>query len=374
MILQQIQLSDFRNYTNAQVDFDSGVSAIIGANGQGKTNLTEALAFLSTMKSFRGVPTEAMIRIGTHTAFIRARVLHDDGREIVIEARLTNQGRNQVLVNGTKLPKARDLLGMVRTTVFSPDDLDLVKGGPHLRRDFLDDSLVAYANKYDALRLEVDRIVRQRNAVLKQSGGRINNAVSSMLDLWDEKFSDLGTQLGNARNELITKLTPFITHAYEELAQRDSNISIDYSPEWLQIGLAKCLLQIGLAKCLADARDEDLRRFVTTVGPHRDDVEILINNLPARTHASQGEQRTMALALRLALHRFIGQSVGEIPILILDDVLSELDPDRAKALLNHFPVGQVLITTASELPIEAHIAKRVQIKAGTIISPKLGNE
>ena len=365
MILQQIQLSDFRNYTNAQVDFDSGVSAIIGANGQGKTNLTEALAFLSTMKSFRGVPTEAMIRTGTHTAFIRARVLHDDGREIVIEARLTNQGRNQVLVNGTKLPKTRDLLGMVRTTVFSPDDLDLVKGGPHLRRDFLDDSLVAYANKYDALRLEVDRIVRQRNAVLKQSGGRINNAVSSMLDLWDEKFSDLGTQLGNARNELITKLTPFITHAYEELAQRDSNISIDYSPEWLKI---------GLAKCLADSRDEDLRRFVTTVGPHRDDVDILINNLPARTHASQGEQRTMALALRLALHRFIGQSVGEIPILILDDVLSELDPDRAKALLNHFPVGQVLITTASELPIEAHISKKVQIKAGTIISPKLAGE
>jgi DNA replication and repair protein RecF len=125
---------------------------------------------------------------------------------------------------------------------------------------------------------------------------------------------------------------------------------------------------------LTNSRDEDLRRFVTTVGPHRDDVEISINNLPARTHASQGEQRTMALALRLALHRFIGQSVGEIPILILDDVLSELDPDRAKALLNHFPVGQVLITTASELPIEAHITKRVQIKAGTIISPKLGNE
>lgn len=222
MILQQIQLSDFRNYTNTQVDFATGVSAIIGANGQGKTNLTEALAYLSTMKSFRGVPTEAMIRIGTTTAFIRARVLHDDGREILIEARLTSQGRNQVLVNGTKLPKTRDLLGMVRTTVFSPDDLELVKGGPHLRREFLDDSLVALANKYDALRLEVDRIVRQRNAVLKQSGGRINNAVTSMLDLWDEKFSDSGTQLGNARSELVAKLTPFIVHAYEELAQRQA--------------------------------------------------------------------------------------------------------------------------------------------------------
>ena len=359
MILQQIQLSDFRNYTNTQVDFATGVSAIIGATGQGKTNLTEALAYLSTMKSFRGVPTEAMIRIGTTTAFIRARVLHDDGREILIEARLTSQGRNQVLVNGTKLPKTRDLLGMVRTTVFSPDDLELVKGGPHLRREFLDDSLVALANKYDALRLEVDRIVRQRNAVLKQSGGRINNAVTSMLDLWDEKFSDSGTQLGNARSELVAKLTPFIVHAYEELAQRPSNILIDYSPEWLKTGLAKCLVE---------SRTEDLRRIVTTVGPHRDDFEILINNLPARTHASQGEQRTMALALRLALHRFIGQTVGEIPILILDDVLSELDPERAKALLNHFPVGQVLITTASDLPVEAHITRRVLIKAGTIIS------
>ena len=364
MILQQIQLSDFRNYENTQVDFSTGVNAIIGANGQGKTNLTEALAYLSTMKSFRGVPTEAMIRNGAHTAFIRARVLHDDGREILIEARLSTQTRNQVLVNGTKLPKTRDLLGMVRTTVFSPDDLDLVKGSPHLRRDFLDDSLVALSSKNDALRLEVDRIVKQRNAVLKQSGGRLNNAVASMLDLWDEKFADLGTQLGKARSDLLSKLTPFVVHAYEELAQRPSSIVVDYSPEWLEIGLARCLV---------DSRDEDLRRIVTTVGPHRDDFEISINNLPSRTHASQGEQRTMALALRLAMHRFISQSVGEIPILILDDVLSELDPNRAQALLNHFPVGQVLITTASELPIEAHISKEVAIKAGTIIATPKSN-
>lgn len=359
MILQRIQLSDFRNHTNTEIDFSTGVNAIVGSNGQGKTNLTEALAYLSTMKSFRGVPLETMIRHGTNTAFIRATVVHDDGREVVIEAKLTNQGRNQVLVNGAKLTKTRDLLGIVRTTVFSPDDLELVKGSPHLRREFLDDSLVALANKNDALRLEVDRIVRQRNAVLKQSGGRLNNTVSSMLDLWDEKFSELGTQLGKARSELLAKLTPFIVHAYEELAQRPSDIRIRYSPEWLRVGLAKSLVE---------SRTEDLRRIITTVGPHRDDFEILINNLPSRTHASQGEQRTMALALRLAVHRFIGQSVGEIPILILDDVLSELDPERAKALLNHFPEGQVLITTASELPVEAHITKRVLLRQGTIIS------
>lgn len=358
MILQHIELSDFRNYTHAKADFDIGVSAIVGANGQGKTNLAEALAYLSTMKSFRGVPTEAMIRIGTHTAFVRARVRHDDGREVLIEAKLTTQGRNQVLVNRTKLPKARDLLGMVRTTVFSPDDLDLVKGGPHFRRDFMDDSLVAFAIKYDALRLEVDRVVRQRNAVLKQSGGRVNNAVASMLDLWDEKLVAMGTQLGDARKNLVTQLTPFITHAYEELAQRPSNVIVGYTPEWLEIGLEKALQQ---------SRNEDLRRLVTTIGPHRDDIELSINGLPARTHASQGEQRTLALALRLALHRFISQSVGEIPILVLDDVLSELDPDRARALLNHFPVGQVLITTASELPLDAHITKRVRIQGGTIL-------
>ena len=358
MILQHIELSDFRNYTNAKADFDTGVTAIIGSNGQGKTNLTEALGYLSTMKSFRGVPTEAMIRTSTHIAFIRALVRHDDNREILVEAKLTTQGRNQVLVNGVKLPKTRDLLGMVRTTVFSPDDLDLVKGGPHLRRDFMDDCLVAYAIKYDALRLEVDRVVRQRNAVLKQSGGRANNAVNSMLDLWDEKLVSVGTQLGDARKNLVAQLTPFIAHAYEELAQRSSNVVVEYSPQWLEAGLEASLKQ---------SRSEDLRRLVTTVGPHRDDIELAINGLAARTHASQGEQRTMALALRLALHRFISKSVGEIPILVLDDVLSELDPDRARALLNHFPVGQVLITTASELPLGSHIGRSVRIQAGTIL-------
>jgi DNA replication and repair protein RecF len=247
---------------------------------------------------------------------------------------------------------------MVRTTVFSPDDLDLVKGGPHLRRDFMDDCLVAYAIKYDALRLEVDRVVRQRNAVLKQSGGRANNAVNSMLDLWDEKLVSVGTQLGDARKNLVAQLTPFIAHAYEELAQRSSNVVVEYSPQWLEAGLEASLKQ---------SRSEDLRRLVTTVGPHRDDIELAINGLAARTHASQGEQRTMALALRLALHRFISKSVGEIPILVLDDVLSELDPDRARALLNHFPVGQVLITTASELPLGSHIGRSVRIQAGTIL-------
>ncbi|MBM3805748.1 MAG: DNA replication/repair protein RecF [Actinobacteria bacterium] len=359
MILRHLHLSNFRNFIDAQVSFTSGVNAIVGTNGQGKTSLAEALGFLSTTKSFRGVPTEAMIRDSTHTAFIRARVLHADGREVTIDARLTNQGRNQVLVNGKKLPKIRDLLGILRTTVFSPDDLDLVKSGPHLRRDYLDDTLAALAKKYDALRLDVDRIVRQRNAVLKQSGGRLNSAVASMLDLWDEKFSISGTQLGAARLELAEKLTPLIVHAYEELAQRPSDITISYSPEWLTVGLAKSLVE---------ARVEDLRRLITTVGPHRDDFEITINSLPARTHASQGEQRTMALALRLAVHRLIGEQVGETPILILDDVLSELDPDRARSLLQHFPVGQVLITTASELPVEAHIAKKVEIRGGTIIS------
>ena len=179
-----------------------------------------------------------------------------------------------------------------------------------------------------------------------------------MLDLWDEKLIVVGTQLGDARKNLVTQLTPFIVHAYEELAQRSSNIVVGYSPYWLEAGLEISLQQ---------SRGEDLRRLVTTVGPHRDDIELEINGLAAKTHASQGEQRTLALALRLALHRFISKTVGEIPILVLDDVLSELDPDRARALLNHFPVGQVLITTASELPLGSHISRSVRIQAGTIL-------
>jgi DNA replication and repair protein RecF len=357
VIITRLELLDWRNYARLALDLADGTVAVLGDNGQGKTNLTESLGYLATMRSFRGVPSAALIRDGATEAVVRATVRHDDGREVLVEARLAREGRNVIHVNRRRLARARDLLGVVRTTVFSPDDLELVKGGPQLRRDWLDDALVALAVRHDALRLEVDRVVRQRNATLKAAAGRLGDAVASMLDAWDAKYADVGTRLGDARAHLVGRLAPEVDRAYGDLAGRAGVVALGYEPAWRAA---------GLAAALAAARPEDVRRGLTTVGPHRDDASLAIAGLDARTHASQGEQRTLALAMRLAVHRLVTQETGESPVLVLDDVLSELDDRRATALLAHVPAGQALITSASALPSAAHIVQCVRIVSGAL--------
>jgi DNA replication and repair protein RecF len=290
---------------------------------------------------------------------VRATVLHDDGREVLIELELSRNGRNRVLINRQRLGRSRDLLGVMRVTVFSPDDLAVVKEGPGERRRFVDDVLVTLALKYDALRLELDRIVKQRNMLLKQLGGRVTDEAALTLDVWDSKMADVGDQFGHARAVLIARLTPLVTEAYEQLADRPTGIELRYEPAWRQR---------GLATALAEGRNDDVRRAVSTVGPHRDDVELFIDGMPARTHASQGEQRTLALALRLGAHRLVTDKAGSAPVLVLDDVLSELDPGRCAALLRHLPPGQVVLTTAGVLPEEAHPDAILRIEAGMVMS------
>lgn len=358
MIVTRLELVDYRNYTTASFTLTTGTTAVIGDNGQGKTNFAEALGYLSTLDSFRGAPAEALIRVGADTAVIRASVVQEDGREVLVEAELSRSGRNRVLVNRQKLPRSRDLLGVVRVTVFSPDDLALVKEGPGQRRRFLDDTLVALALKYDAMRLELDRVVKQRNTLLKQAGGRLDEASAITLDVWDAKLAEVGDTFGHARSVLVAKLDPMVLEAYEHLAGTPTPIELRYEPPWRQR---------GLAAALAASRTDDVRRGVSTVGPHRDDVELLVNGMPARTHASQGEQRTLALALRLGAHRLVTERTGSAPVLILDDVLSELDAQRATALLGHLPPGQVVLTTASALPEAATPDATVRIAAGRIV-------
>jgi DNA replication and repair protein RecF len=359
VIVTRLELVDFRNYTAASFDFHPGITAVVGLNGQGKTNLAEALAYLATLDSFRGAPTDALIRVGADAAIVRATIAHPDGREVLVELELTRTGRNRVQVNRQKLSRARELLGVMRVTVFSPDDLALLKGGPQERRRFMDDTLVALAVKYDALRLELDRIVKQRNVLLKQAAGRLNDETEITLDVWDAKFADVGDRFGHARAVLVARLAPMVAEAYEELADRPSAVELRYEPLWRQR---------GLATALADARNDDVRRGVSTVGPQRDDVDLFIGGLPARTHASQGEQRTLALALRLGAHRLVAERVGSTPVLVLDDVLSELDPRRSAALLRHLPPGQVVLTTASALPDAAHPDSIVRIEDGTVMA------
>lgn len=359
MLVRSLELVDFRNYVAAQLDFVPGTTAVVGDNGQGKTNLAEALAYLATLESFRGTPVDALIRSGADTAIIRAEVLHDDGRELLIEAEINRNGRNRVLVNRQRLGRSRELLGVLRVSVFSPDDLALVKEGPAARRRLMDDTLVALAVKHDALRLELDRILKQRNSLLKQCAGRLTDDVALTLDVWDQKLAIHGEQLGHARATLVARLSPMVLDAYEQLAGAATPIELMYEPAWRRTGLLNALLA---------ARRDDIRRLSSSVGPHRDDLEISINGLPARTHASQGEQRSLALALRLAAHRLIADKVGTAPILILDDVLSELDASRATALLANLPLGQVLITTASALPADAHPDRVLRINSGTVVA------
>ncbi|MFZ4719119.1 MAG: DNA replication/repair protein RecF [Ilumatobacteraceae bacterium] len=357
MIVSRLELVDFRNYREATFDFHPGITAVVGLNGQGKTNLAESMAYLASLDSFRGAPTDALIRVGADTAIVRATVLHPDGREVLVELELSRTGRTRVLVNKQRLGRTRELLGVMRVTVFSPDDLFLVKGGPNERRRFLDDTLVALALKYDAMRLELDRIVKQRNVLLKQAGGRLNDELEVTLDVWDQKLAQVGDQFGHARAVLVARLAPMVQEAYEQLADRPSAIEMRYEPAWRARGLGAALLE---------ARTDDVRRGVSTVGPHRDDVDLFIGGLPARTHASQGEQRTLALALRLAAHRMVAEKAGSTPVLVLDDVLSELDPTRSAALLRHLPAGQVVLTTAGVLPDAAHPDAVVRIADGMV--------
>ncbi|MFM8648875.1 MAG: DNA replication/repair protein RecF [Actinomycetota bacterium] len=357
MIIEHLELADFRNYSQASFDFTRGITAVVGRNAQGKTNVAEAMGFLATLESFRLSPTAALIRDGADTAVIRATVRHDDGRELLVEIQIPRQGRTTVLVNRQRLQRTRDLLGVLRVTVFSPDDLELVKGSPSERRRFCDETLVSLAVKNDALRLDLDRVLRQRNTLLRQCNGRLTDEVGFTLDVWDERMATIGDELGQARADLVAQLQPAAEEAYQQLAGRPLAVGLRYEPEWRRS---------GLAAALRTSRTDDVRRGVSTVGPHRDDVEFALGSMPARTHASQGEMRSLALSLRLAAHRLVAAATDMTPLLILDDVLSELDPERCEALLTHLPPGQVVITTASPLPEAAQPDRVLRIEQGRV--------
>jgi DNA replication and repair protein RecF len=357
--LRHLWLTDFRSYTAAELELAEGLTAVVGANGQGKSNLLEAIGWLATLSSFRGAPTDALVRQGAERAAVRAEAVRE-GRELLIEAEIAGPGggRNRIQVNKQKLQRTRDLLGALRVTVFAPDDLVMIKGGPAERRRYLDDALVALHPRNDALRSEVDRVLRQRNALLKQSGGRLTADIESTLDVWDSKLSEAGEALARARIDLVTRLEPVLQKAYDQVAGEAAQVGVRYDAPWLAG---------GLAAALAAARHDELRRGISLVGPHRDELVLTIGGLPARTHASQGEQRSLAFALRLASHEVVTDATGTPPVLLLDDVFSELDPERSSALLVHLPPGQTVLTTAGALPPDARPERTVHISGGRIL-------
>ena len=361
MQLSRLWLSDFRNYTAAELELvPDGLTAVTGDNGMGKTNLLEAVAWLATLESFRGAPTEALVRVGATFGVVRAEG-ERGGRHLLIEGELHPGGRTRIQVNRQALRRSRDLLGALRVTVFAPDDLALIKEGPAVRRRYLDDLLVACHPRWDSVRNDVDRILRQRATLLKQAAGRLSPEIEATLDVWDTKLASAGTELAEARVNLIEQLTPAVATAYDHVAGERGEAGFTYLAGWLPP------TGPGLAVALAAARADDLRRGVTTVGPHRDELLITLGGLPARTHASQGEQRSLALALRLGGHAVVSESAGTTPVLLLDDVFSELDPTRTAALVANLPAGQALLTTASPLPPGVHADRTVQVKYGSFV-------
>jgi DNA replication and repair protein RecF len=355
--LTRLWLRDFRNYPELEVRFAPGFTALVGPNGVGKTNLLEALSVLSTTRSFRGAPPEAMIRVGAEVSVVRAEGRRD-GRDVLIELELARQGRTRAQVNRQRMRRARDLLGALRTTVFTPEDLALVKEGPALRRDYLDDLLVALDPGLDRVLSDLERVLRQRAALLRQAGGHLDEAAGHTLDVWDTKLAHLGQQVTTRREGLAVDLAPAVDRAYQELAGSAAGaVRLDYQRSWPGQDLSGALAQV---------RREDVRRGVSTIGPHRDELHLELEGLTARTQASQGEQRTLALGLRLAGHRLVAERLGEAPLLLLDDVLSELDPARAQALLDRLPSGQVVLTSAADLPPAARTDRLLRFGAGTV--------
>jgi DNA replication and repair protein RecF len=314
------------------------------------------VGWLATLASFRGAPADALVRVGASVAVVRG-LGRRDGRELLLEGSVPLVGRVRAQVNRQPLRRARDLLGALRVTVFSPDDLRLVKGGPAERRTYLDDLLVSCHPRWDAVRADVERVLRQRATLLKQAAGRLTAEVALTLDVWDAQLAAHGTALGDGRAALVGDLGPQVASAYAALAGAPVTVTLSYVAPWRAA---------GLAGALAAARSDDVKRGVSTVGPHRDDLVLHVGELPARTHASQGEQRTLALALRLGGHAVVRDAVGEPPVLLLDDVFSELDEHRATALVTHLPAGQALLTTAGTVPPGVQPALRLHVAEGTV--------
>lgn len=340
MRVDRLWLQRFRSYAEADFELDPGFTAVLGANGTGKTNLLEAVAYLSRQQSFRGASPAGMVQRDATEAVVRGEA-HAGERELLIEAQLPREGRGRMLLNRQRVSRRADVLEVFQVSVLTPDDLVLVKGGPAMRRDYLDELLVAAHPRHAAVVADVERILRQRNALLKQMGRRPSAETLMTLDVWDARLAVAGDRLGELRAGVVQRLSPHVVAAYDELAGAPAGVTLDYLTQWRDA---------GLAAALATGRDDDIRRAVSTVGPHRDELLLRIDGLEARHQASQGEQRSLAFALRLAAHRLVVEELGSVPVLLLDDVFSELDPTRASALLRALPGGQVVLTSATGLP------------------------
>jgi DNA replication and repair protein RecF len=401
--LSRLALTDFRSYPAADLTLEPGVTTLLGANGEGKTNLVEAAAYLATLGSHRVSTDAPLVRRGAERAVLRALIVSGSSDSLVeIEI---NPGRaNRARLNRAPVPRPRQVLGVLRTVMFAPEDLALVKGDPEQRRRFLDDLLVTSAPRYAAVRSDYERVVRQRTALLKSLGGRAGSRVFAsaarrngapvdnpgdggqgnaprMLEVWDDHLATLGAELLAGRIALTASLRPLVAKAYQAVSGNGDSAVIRYrqassggrpgagdGQEADEPPADRVTLAGWLRDALTRVRADELERGVCLVGPHRDDLDLRIGELPARGYASHGESWSMALALRLAAYELLRTAGDDDPVLLLDDVFAELDSGRRERLAGLVAgAQQVLVTAAVPDDVPAVLAgARFEVAGGTV--------
>jgi DNA replication and repair protein RecF len=381
--VRHLQLGSFRSWERVDIALGPGPTVFVGRNGEGKTNLVEAVGYLATMGSHRVSSDAPLVRHGDTQAVVRAALRRGD-RELLVEIEINPGRANRVRVNRGPLPRPRELLGLVRTVLFAPEDLALVRGDPTERRRFLDELLVTRTPRLAGVRADYDRVLKQRNALLKSARLARGKAIET-LDVWDGHLTDLGGQLLFARLQLIADLAPHMARSYADVAGVDAVVAgLGYSSTVPLAGTGVSLvagtvlptadeLTAAMRERVAERRNDELDRGMTLVGPHRDDVVIHLGPAPAKGFASHGESWSLALALKLATFALLRVD-GEDPILILDDVFATLDADRRTALAAVArSAEQTLITAAvvDDVPAELRGA-RVEVGSGYAIVVKDG--
>jgi DNA replication and repair protein RecF len=379
--LTRLALTDFRSYAAADVELEPGVSTFTGANGQGKTNLVEAAAYVATFGSHRVATDAPLIRRGAQRAILRAAVT-SAGRASLVEIEI-NQGKaNRVRLNRVPLPRPREALGTLRCVLFAPEDLAMVKGDPDQRRRYLDDLLVATRPRFAGIRADYERVLRQRTALLKSARAMAaRGKVPGALEVWDDQLVTRGAELTAGRLELTAALRPLVAKAYAAVSGEDLGAGMSYrqasaGPSGAVRDLGNdnsdpsadpAALADGLRQALERVRRAELERGVCLVGPHRDELELRVGDLPARGYASQGESWSLALALRLAAYDLL-RSAGDDPVLILDDVFAELDGGRRERLAGLVSgAEQVLVTAAVAADVPGPLAgRRFEVADGAI--------
>ncbi|MGC5306063.1 DNA replication/repair protein RecF [Micromonospora zamorensis] len=373
MYVQRLELVDFRSYERVAVDLQPGANVLIGANGVGKTNLVEALGYVATLDSHRVATDAPLVRMGAASAVIRCAVVHD-GRELLVELEIVPGKANRARLGRSSARRARDVLGALRLVLFAPEDLELVRGDPSERRRYLDDLLVNRQPRYAGVRADYERVVKQRNALLRtaylarKTGGSRGGDLGT-LAVWDTHLAQHGAELLAGRLELVAALTPHVAKAYDAVAAGRGAASIAYRPsiELAEPTTDRVALAEALTAALAASRSAEIERGTTLVGPHRDELALTLGPLPAKGYASHGESWSFALALRLAGYDLL-RADGIEPVLVLDDVFAELDTGRRERLAELVGgASQLLVTCAVDDDVPAALrGTRYQVGEGTV--------